>query len=254
MNQPHIHVPYRKLYEYIDIINAERLNLEIYFDSKSLDGTDRFSLLKLKKALSYNPSLSFHAPFMDLSPGAVDAKIREITIERFNQVLDIAEILEPKCIVFHSGYEKWKYAFNVNLWLDHSVITWEKILKRAEKMNIKIVIENIFEEEPYSLRLLMEKLPSSYFGVCFDTGHFNLFSKRSLEEWISVLGEYIFEFHLHDNNGSFDEHLAICSGSFNFERLFDLIDKKEYVYTIEVHKVDEVFKSLKKFNDLINLK
>ncbi|MCX8034348.1 MAG: sugar phosphate isomerase/epimerase [Thermodesulfovibrio sp.] len=253
MIKPHVHVPYSKFYEYIEIIREKRLNLEIYFDSKSLDDINRDSILKLKKALFFEPSLSFHAPFMDLSPGAVDSKIREATIERFNQVFDVAEILEPKSIVFHSGYEKWKYAFKVNLWLEKSLITWEKILRRAEKMNIPVAIENIFEEEPDSLRLLMEKVSSPYFGVCFDTGHFNLFSKKSLDEWMSALNNFIFEFHLHDNNGIFDEHLAIGSGTFDFKRLLNLLEKKDYLYTIEAHSPEEVFKSIKKFNELINL-
>lgn len=253
-NKPHIHVPYSKFYEYIGIIQKERLNLEIYFDAQSLDGLNENEILKLKKAFTYEPSLSFHAPFIDLSPGAIDSKIRQATIERFNQVFDIAEILEPKCIVFHSGYDKWKYAFKVNLWLEKSLITWEKILNRAKKMNIAVAIENVFEEEPDSLRLLMERVSSSCFGICFDTGHFNLFSKKGLDEWISVLGKFIFEFHLHDNNGSFDEHLAIGSGTFDFKRLLNLLEKKDYLYTIEAHSHKEVFKSIKNFDKLINLK
>ncbi|MCX7988243.1 MAG: sugar phosphate isomerase/epimerase [Thermodesulfovibrio sp.] len=254
MIKPHVHIPYSKFYEYIDIIQRERLNLEIYFDSKSLDDINKNELVRIRKALFYEPSLSLHAPFMDLSPGAVDSKIREVTIERFNQIFDVAEILEPKSIVFHSGYEKWKYAFKVNLWLEKSLITWEKFLKRAEQLNIKIAIENIFEEEPDNLKMLVERVSSSYFGICFDTGHFNLFSKKGLDEWISVLGKFIFEFHLHDNNGSFDEHLAIGSGVFDFQRLLSLLEKKDYLYTIEAHSPEEVFKSIKNFNELIKLK
>jgi len=63
---------------------------------------------------------------MDLSPGAVDNKIKEVTLVRFNQVFDIAEELCPASIVFHSGYEKWKYAFRVDIWLEESLKTWEK--------------------------------------------------------------------------------------------------------------------------------
>lgn len=250
---PHVHVPYSKFYEYVHIIQREKLNLEIYFDGKSLDEINKEALLKLKEALFYEPSLSFHGPFIDLSPGAVDSKVRDITIERFNQVFDIAEILEPKCIVFHSGYDKWKYAFKVNLWLEKSLFTWEKILKRAESLKIKVAIENIFEEEPENLRMLMDKISSPFLGICFDTGHFNLFSSKSLEEWISIIGQFIFEFHLHDNNGNFDEHLAVCGGTFDFKKLFNLIEKKDYLYTIEAHNSEEVFKSLKRFNELINL-
>ncbi len=249
MPNPHIHVPYNKFYEYVEIIRQQKLNLEIYFDSKSLDEITENDILRLRKALDYEPSLSFHAPFMDLSPGAIDSKIREVTIERFNQMLEIAEFFNPKAIVFHSGYNKWSYAFKVNIWLENSLKTWEKILPRAEKLKIKIAVENIFEEDPENLRLLMEKVSLPYFGVCFDTGHFNLFSKTSLKCWIDELKNFIIEFHLHDNNGRTDEHLSIGSGCFDFCTLFNLIRNENFIYTIEAHSVDDVFKSIKSFNE-----
>ncbi|MEN2995051.1 MAG: sugar phosphate isomerase/epimerase family protein [Thermodesulfovibrio sp.] len=251
MIKSHIHIPYNKIYEYLDLITKEKFNLEIYFNSQSLDHIKPKDIEKLKNSLSYEISLSFHGPFMDLSPGAVDSKVRKVTIDRFNQVFDIAEVLNPKSIVFHSGYEKWKYAFKVNTWLDASLRTWENFLSKAEKLNIKIAIENIFEEDPENLRRLVEKISSPYFGVCFDTGHFNLFSKISLEEWISSLSDYIFEVHLHDNNKEFDEHLAIGSGCFDFKRFFQLFKNKNCIYTIEAHKIEEVLKSIEMLNQLI---
>lgn len=251
MENLHIHVPYSKIYDYIDIIQKEKFNLEIYFDSQSLDCIIQKDITELKRVLSYEPSLSFHAPFMDLSPGAVDSKVREVTIERFNQVFDIAEILKPKSIVFHSGYEKWKYAFKVDVWLQASLKTWERILPRAERLNIKIAIENIFEEDPENLKMLVEKLYCPYFGICLDTGHFNLFSKKSIEEWLNSLDKYIIELHLHDNNKQFDEHLCIGCGSFDFEKFFGLFKNKNCIYTIEAHSPEDVFKSIKKLIELI---
>lgn len=252
MIKPHAHLPFRKFHEYLEIIKKEKVNLELYFDSNSLDSLNEQAIFKLREVLSYEPSLSIHAPFMDLSPAALDTKIRAVTMERFSQIFDIAEILNPKCIVFHSGYDKWKYSFRKELWLEKSLGTWNELLKRAEKINVKISIENIFEEEPEGLMMLVDRVSSPLFGICFDTGHFNLFSKSSLEEWFSVLGSKIFEFHLHDNNGSFDEHLAIFDGSFDFKKLFNLIDNKDYIFTIEARSVDDFFRSAKSLEELIN--
>lgn len=74
MTKPHIHVPYNRLYDYLDIIQKEKFNLEIYFDALILDEIKEEDIEKLKRALSYKPSLSFHGPFLDLSPGAFDKK------------------------------------------------------------------------------------------------------------------------------------------------------------------------------------
>lgn len=201
---------------------------------------------RLQEKLDYQPALTIHAPFMDLSPGAVDSKVRAVTIERFSQIFNIAETLKPKVIVFHSGYEKWKYASKIDLWLEGSLITWKHLLPRAEEQGIRIAIENIFENDPINLRFLMEKMGSQYFGVCFDTGHFNLFSATPLEEWLQQLKPYIIELHLHDNNKSADNHRAIGDGSFDFDTLFPLLKDRNLVYTIEAHTKEDAFKSLER--------
>jgi sugar phosphate isomerase/epimerase len=241
---PHIHVPYSRIPEYADFIKKERLNLEIYFGSVVLDAVSADEIKDLLEVLDYGPSLSIHAPFMDLSPAAVDSKVRKATMERFSHVLDIAEVLRPKTIVFHSGYEKWKYALDVKLWIEKSLLTWRPLNERASAMGVKIAVENIFEDEPSNLRLLMEHMGSDNFGVCFDTGHCNLFSKVPLEKWMRALASYIAELHLHDNDRSADQHLPMGEGTFEFVKFFGLLGRHDCVYTIEAHTPEHVLKSL----------
>jgi sugar phosphate isomerase/epimerase len=251
MVNPHVHVPYDRVGQYLDFIKKHRLNLELYFPSTALDSIRSTDIIHLKKTLDYMPSLSIHAPFMDLSPGAIDPKIRSVTIERFFQIFDIAELLEVTSIVFHSGYEKWKYALKVDLWLEQSLKTWKVLARKAVDRHIKIAIENVFEDEPYSLRLLMEKMGSDHFGICFDTGHCNLFSRVPLDEWIKQLNPYILELHLHDNSSAADDHKAIGDGTFNFDALFSLLKEKNLIYTIEGHAPEDVMKSIRKLNDYL---
>jgi len=246
MVNPHFHIPYYAIGDYLQFIRKYSLNLELYFCSNSLDMIKNDDIIRLQEKLDYHPSLTMHAPFMDMSPGAVDSKVRAITIERFSHILDIAEILKPKVIVFHSGYEKWKYALKIDLWLQNSLITWKHLLPRAQEMGFKIAIENIFEDDPTNLRLLMEQLGSQYFGICFDTGHFNLFSQTPLERWLRQLKSYIIELHLHDNNRNADTHNAIGDGTFDFDILFSTLNDKNLIYTIEAHTPEDALKSLEK--------
>jgi sugar phosphate isomerase/epimerase len=241
---PHVHVPYEMLDRYLSYLKKEKLNLEIYFGSRNFDGLTKDDIIGLKNRLDYNPSLSIHAPFMDLSPGAVDPKVREVTMKRFSFTLDFAEILMPSVIVFHSGYDKWKYDSRVDIWLEGSLQTWRPINRRASDMGIKIAIENIFEDEPEHLRMLVREMSSDNFGICFDTGHFNLFSKLTLREWLGIIKSYIIELHLHDNARYADQHLAIGEGDFDFVTLFKELKGKDCLYTIEAHTVEDVRKSL----------
>lgn len=242
----HVHVPYDKIKGHIAFLKQGGLNLEIYFNSHILDSITEGDILSLKKNLDYNPLLTIHAPFMDLSPGAIDSKVREATVARFNHVLDIAKELSVKAVVFHSGYEKWKYALKTDLWLEKSILTWKPLKKRAEEIGVKIAIENIFEDEPESLKLLMDKMGSDNFGICFDTGHLNLFSKASLEDWISLLKPYIIELHLHDNDKKSDAHAPIGDGTFDFDTLFSALKYKEIIYTLEAHNPEDARKSIER--------
>lgn len=245
MTPPHVHIPFDKIDEYLDFIIKNSVNLEIYFSSAVLDSVSSKKIDEVRAALEHKPSLSIHAPFMDLSPGAVDSLVRESTLRRFGQTLDIAEILGPKAIVFHSGYEKWKYALNMDIWLEKSLMTWQPLNARAASIGVKIAIENIFEDEPSNLKLLMEEMNSANFGICFDTGHFNLFSKEPLEFWMSSLKPYLIELHLHDNDRSSDQHLPVGDGTFDFKDFFGLLGNAECIHTLEAHSTQSVLKSMK---------
>lgn len=246
MSDPHVHVPYERIQDYLVFLREHRINLEVYFASDVLDTTRKRDIQERMQSLAYTPELSIHGPFMDLSPGAVDEKVRAVTLDRFSRTLDLAEELRPKVIVFHSGYEKWKYAMNIELWLKNSLKTWHPLIKRAEDIGIRIAIENIFEEDPENLRLLMDETSSGSFGICFDTGHCNLFSRIPLQGWLDQLQEYIIEMHLHDNRNTSDEHLGIGEGSFDFDLLFRRMKGRNPLLTIEAHTPDEVLKSLER--------
>ncbi len=250
MNNIHVHIPYNKLKEHLAKIKEYKLNLELYFSSPTLDVLQRDDLEGLLMELDYKPSLSIHAPFMDLSPGAIDSKVRAVTIERFMHIIEISEIISASHIVFHSGYEKWTYNHKIDTWLEKSLITWEHIINNSRHFDVKLTIENIFEDEPTNLRLLMERLHSDKFGICFDTGHFNIFSTKTIDEWMAALEPYILELHLHDNVKTADSHYPIGDGSFDFHKLFSYIKQKDCLYTIETHSPEMVIKSMERLKGL----
>jgi sugar phosphate isomerase/epimerase len=253
MAAPHVHVPFDKVRDYADFIRAHRLNLEIYFSSHCLDTLRSAEIQVLQSLLDHSPSLSFHGPFMDLSPGAVDSMVRKATVQRFMKVLEVADVLRPLCIVFHSGYEKWKYALKIEPWLSGSIETWSLVNEKATSLGVKVAVENIFEDDPLNLRLLVEALGSTNFGICFDTGHFNLFSRSPLEEWLKQLGPYLHELHLHDNDGSADSHSPIGDGTFDFDRLFRAPMPTDLIFTIEAHSPEKVLTSLERIRKYLPL-
>ncbi|HET6420746.1 MAG TPA: sugar phosphate isomerase/epimerase family protein [Geobacteraceae bacterium] len=247
-NDVYAHVPYALIRHHLDFIVERRINPEIAFNSDSLETAVRSELVSIAETLaSNNLKATIHSPFMDLNPGAVDPLVWEATFCRFNQVFDVAEIIRPTIIVFHPGYDRWRFGDKRRQWLDNSIKIWEKMLVRSEKTGSVIAVENIFEEEPSTLRELFEQIDSPMFRHCFDTGHFNLFSRVSMEEWFAEVGGYIAETHIHDNNGTKDDHLPIGEGNIDFGRLFGLLNRYApgSAYTIEAHSRENLERAMK---------
>jgi len=242
----HINIPYKILLDHLNVILEKGLNPEIYFNGDTLDSYNRKDLVSVAKALAdHNLSVTIHGPFMDLSPGGVDNMVRKVAVDRFSQTLDVASYFQPSAIVFHAGYNKWYFNGNSKLWLERSLLTWEPILKKAKELKIPLALENVFEEEPSTLRDLMIAFEDPFFGICFDLGHYYLFAKVPMKQWIEVLGKYFIELHLHDNHKNSDDHLPMGEGEINFDEFFALLQKYSIplIYTIEPHRVEDVERS-----------
>lgn len=247
MNLIHVNVPYRMLLQRIDFAIKNRINPEIYFSSEDLDTYQEKEVKLLSETLQKNQlEVTLHGPFMDLSPGGVDRKIKEVTMDRFKKTVELAKIFRPKMIIFHPGYEKWKFDGNVKLWLDSSLRTWKPLVEEAEALNLTIAIENTFEESPDPIKSLLMEIPSSHFRFCFDTGHHYIFSKTPLPTWLESLGEYLSEVHLHDNHQEMDEHLPIGEGGFDFKLFFRILSQMGLnpLFTIEPHEEAHLWRGL----------
>ena len=243
-----VNLPFPLLIEQLEAVLASGLQPEVYFSGYVLDRLSSKDVERASRALQEKKiPVTFHAPFMDLNPGAADEKVREITAFRFRQVLDLVSLFHPRTIVLHPGYDRWRYDDDVDLWLENSLRTWNPLMERAESVSVRMALENVFDERPEPLRRLLEEINSPFLGYCMDAGHGNLFSQVPLEEWVEVLGGRLMEIHLHDNHGEADEHLPLGQGDIDFSSLFSLLEKKKLqpIYTIEPHEIAHLQPSLK---------
>jgi sugar phosphate isomerase/epimerase len=244
-------VPYKMIRDNIQRIVALKIGIEIYFNNDAIDNTGSQDVKEVSGVLKDAGIVcTVHAPFMDLSPGGVDRAVRSITKDKLKKSVEMANILNARGIVCHGGYNKWYFDGNRQAWFDGSLDTWQEILKGAGK-DLSVMIENIFEEEPSTLVELFRHFKDKNLYYCFDSGHFNLFSTVSLEEWLTPLREKIREMHLHDNHGTWDEHLPIGGGTFPFRELKVFIKGLgNVIYTSEIHgeaRAVEGIKNLKEF-------
>ncbi len=240
-----VHVPYSFLLQNLELVLTRRVNPEVFFSGDMLDSLIPEELAAIAATLTGSGlSTTIHAPFVDLNPGSAERLIREATLLRLAQVIDAAAILKPRVVVFHPGYDRWRYGENQETWLRYSIEAWEEILPRAAEIGFTVAVENIFEEEPSTLLALFEALPQ--LRHCFDVGHWNLFKKVGMAEWFAVVGGSIAEAHIHDNRGQRDDHAPVGEGDIDFALFFRLM--KEYApqaaWTIEAHSKEDLDRSL----------
>ena len=237
----HVHVPYPVLEESLQFLAERRLNPEIFFSADSLDALVPERAGAAADFLSGSGlATTIHAPFLDLNPGSFEPLLRDATRRRFRQVMSAAALFQPRVIVFHPGYDRWRYGDYKAKWLETSLDIWRETAAEASAMGTVIAIENIFDEEPGVLRALLEEIGSPRVGHCFDTGHLNLFGKISMEEWFRDLGAHIVETHIHDNTGARDDHAPLGTGTVDFPLFFSLMERyaPDAVWTIEAHSRD----------------
>lgn len=246
-NRIHAHVPYPRLAEHLEYAIANRVNPEVFFTAESLDHLV-WEELAAQAGLLHNAGLAttIHAPFMDLNPGAIDPSIREVTRQRIQQVMKAAELLHPRVIVVHPGFDDLHYGDNKLTWLKNSIEFWREFVLQARELGTILAVENIFEREPSTIKALLEAIDDPCFRHCFDVGHWNMFTTVTMEEWFQDLGAFIAESHIHDNHGQRDEHLPVGEGAIDFTAFFLLLQRHapDAVWTIEAHSTERLERAL----------
>jgi sugar phosphate isomerase/epimerase len=250
----HVHVPYARLRETLPLLLEKNLQPEVAFRGPDLDHLNRRFLESTGETLrSADLDITVHGPFHDLNPGALEPLVWQVTLERFRQTLGAARALGAGLVVFHPGFDPWKYGGQDHLWVERSLEFWPPLLELAADSGCIMALENIFEEFPYTLADLLARLDSPLLGHCFDIGHWNLFGRVSLAEWFAALGPRLLHLHLHDNFGTRDDHLPVGEGRIDFATLFCLAGElsSEPRLTLEAHDREGMLRSLSRVSSFL---
>ena len=243
-----VHVPFYLLREkMLPKVLQDGINPEIGFNHRDLD---RFQMTDFRETAGRladsGLSVTFHAPFMDLRPGAIDPRIRQVSLDRLRRVFDMVPWFRPRSVVCHASFDEKYYASAEVQWLENSLGTWRALLDCIRGTGTIIALENVYERTPEPLKRLLKALDSPQVRFCFDTGHANAFGDAPVGLWIETLGDLLGEIHIHDNRGKTDEHLPVGEGSFPFRELFAMVRERNFkpILTIEPHSEKDLQRML----------
>lgn len=164
----------------------------------------------VKNTIDGVKNLTFHGPFNELFPCAVDPRARQLAAERFLQGIETAKKYGAKKIVFHTGYTDHFY---YKVWFtEQSVKFWKKFMELAPE-DITVCLENVREDEPEMMCAVLDGVGHERFKMCLDVGHANAFSRCGVLSWLEKCKGHIDHFHIHNNDGTRDSHSEVFRGT-----------------------------------------
>ena len=102
----------------------------------------------------------------------------------------------------------------------------DELRPSARDLGVRIALENLSAPDLPRLDLLLAEYEPELVGLCYDSGHGNL-----VPAGIATLrdhGRRLIAVHLHDNDGTGDQHLVPFDGTVEWGQVCDLIGRSAY--------------------------
>lgn len=199
------------------VVQRYGMGLEIaeYCTAWNMDDNFPETHALVKKKTEKCQDLTFHAPFNELFPCAIDREARSLAQRRYRQAVALARNYGAKKVVIHGGYHPKMY---YPVWyVEQSIDFWKTFLQ--EDPGIPIVLENVLEEEPEWLVQIVEGVNNPGIGLCLDIGHVNAYSQVPVMQWLERWAPYLRHFHIHNNDGSWDSHSPLTQGTMDIREI-----------------------------------
>jgi sugar phosphate isomerase/epimerase len=179
---------------------------------------------------------TFHAPFNELTPAAIDPLILDIAKKRYDQAFKIMSGYGIKKMIAHSGY--MPHVYYEQWFTPKSIDFWKEYLSGKPK-DFHVCLENVLEDSPHMLIDIVEAVNDSRLLICFDVAHAQIMGEgKSLIDWAKMVMPYLGHVHIHNNHGQFDTHNALNDGVIDIESLITLIAENASTATFSIESID----------------
>lgn len=223
------------LLEHAELAGAQAI--EIFAARQHFDYTSREHVAELAAWFRSNTlePFSMHAPlYPDREMGRSGApavnvlhpeKSRRIdAMDEMKRALETAEHIPLRNMVLHLGERTDAWSPRS---IEHAITALEHLSAFARPLGVRLLVENLVSEPatPEHLVTILEMGHIGNIGVCLDVGHANI--TVGVAQAISTLGKRIATVHVHDNNGTKDEHLWPGDGNIDWPTTADGLKKLE---------------------------
>ncbi|MGD1003942.1 MAG: sugar phosphate isomerase/epimerase [Methanoregulaceae archaeon] len=187
---------------------------------------------------SYDAHFTIHSPCRGTNIASLLEPIRRASVEVIGQCFSIASLVNAGVVV-HPGYFAWAMERQkAEQQCRKSII---ELMKLSIEYGIPCYIENMGNWEYFLIKSPDELSLIGNAAFALDVGHAN--QNRCLDEFLKYPIQH---FHLHDNNGKEDSHIAIGEGTIDFTPVMNAVRKNGVIPIIEVASFDGVMKSIER--------
>lgn len=176
---------------------------------------------------------TMHGAFLDVTVHSEDRLIREASVQRVRQSMDIAERMGLRGVVFHTGLlAGFRLTYYLEHWREENARFFAELASEYPKQ--EIYVENMFDDMPTELAGLGEAMRGTEnFGICMDYAHAAV-TNCALEKWVQKLAPYIRHMHINDNDLQNDLHQTVGEGKIDWKEFNSLMEKYQIDSTVLV--------------------
>lgn len=167
-----------------------------------------------QRSLAYR----LHTPVGRIALGHIDSTMRQTSIQEVQRTIILAIQVGAGLIIVHPTpcHASERATLTQRELLQREALA--ELCQEAETQGVVITLENMQSPEVYapgfvnlnSHYALLEEIPT--LGITLDVGHANM-AGVSLPEVVLRLGQRLRHIHVHDNDGSADQHLPVGEGT-----------------------------------------
>ncbi|KQC04146.1 MAG: xylose isomerase [Methanoculleus sp. SDB] len=185
---------------------------------------------------SYSFEYFLHAPARGVNIASTLEPIRRASVEVIGQAFTVAGEVDAD-VVIHPGYYTWVQEREAAIGQMQQSLG--ELTRYAEECGITFFVENMPEWHYFFLRSPDELPLIGGLGLALDVGHAHL--NGCLDAFLECP---ISHFHLHDNDGTEDSHVAVGDGTIDFTKVLTAVSKNSAIPVIEVGTLDGVLASI----------
>lgn len=213
-----------------ELADADFRTIELFADAPSFDPMcatpERIAWLKgfkQERDLIY----SIHTPCFDLNPASANPGVRRETARQYQRTVELAAELEATLVVVHAGaLSDMKLAAGPARAAMYE--TLGPVVEHAERCDVTLGFENTGYGPLGFISSLQEwfelglRLGSQRVTYVLDTGHAAL-QDIDFADAVRVIGQRLGQVHVHDNDGTKDDHWTVGRGTIDFRPLMSAL-------------------------------